>query len=415
MHWIKTLTAKFDLPLKFWIIALIAFINSVSFTIIIPVLYPYAQKFGLNDFQASLLISVYAIAQFFATPILGRLSDFFGRKPLLVISLVGTVVANLLASFTSIAVWLFVARILDGLTGGNTSITTAIVSDTTTPEQRAKAFGLLDAAFRLGFVTGPAISYFAQLLPPFPGVTPLGMSFFAGALLALIAVGLTVWLLSETLPQRQPLQLSWAIFGLGKILASARQPRLGRAFLLTFLSGFTFTIFAFAFQPFFLNSLNQTAQTLAIVFTFIGAVGVLTQVFVVEPLTQRFNLANILAAAIAGRAVVFFLMPMFPVLWVFVVLSGILGVTNSFPVPLLNAILSINSSDREQGEILGINASYLSISNALGPVVAGLLVSISYTTPFWVTGVLTIATAAFALRLKSVVNCRRGTNLLRKP
>lgn len=405
MQFIRTLKAKFNLPLKFWIVALIAFINSVSFTIIIPVLYPYAQKFGLNDFQASLLVSGYAVAQFFATPVLGRLSDVFGRKPLLVISLVGTVVANLLASFTSIASLLFVARILDGLTGGNTSIATAIISDTTTAEQRPKAFGLLDAAFRLGFVMGPAISYVAQQLPPVPGVTPLGMSFFAGAIFASIAVVLTVWLLGETLPQRQTLHLNWDLFRLGKILEAARRPRLGQAFLLTFLSGFTFTIFAFAFQPFFLNTLHQTPQMLAIVFTFIGVVGVVTQIFAVEPLTRRFNLADILAASIAGRAAVFFLIPLVPVLWVFVGLVGVLGITNSFPLPLLNAILSINSGDREQGEILGINASFLSISNALGPAVAGLLVSLSYSTPFWVSGVLTLLTAAFALRLKSIVNC----------
>lgn len=406
MNLIKRFKAQFDLPLKFWLIALIAFINSVSFTIIIPVLYPYAQKFGLNDFQASLLTSGYAIAQFLATPILGRLSDNFGRKPLLIISLVGTVIANLIASFAPVALLLFVARILDGLTGGNTSIATAIISDTTTPSDRAKAFGLFDAAFRLGFVTGPAISYAAQILPPFPGVTRLGMSFLAGAIMALIAVGLTIWLLDETLPQRQPFQLSWSIFGFSKILQSVKRPRLSRAFLLTFLTGFTFTIFAFAFQPFFLHTLKQTPQTLAIVFTFIGVVGVLTQLFAVAPLTKRFNLANILAVAIAGRAAVFFLIPLFPVLSVFVVLAGLLGVTNSFPIPLISTILSTNSSKSEQGEVLGINASYLSISNALGPAVAGLLVSLSYTAPFWVAGVLTLLTAAFALRLKSVVNCQ---------
>lgn len=115
MQPIKALKAKFNLPLQFWIIALIAFINSVSFTIIIPILYPYAREFGLSDFQASLLTTVYAISQFLATPVLGRFSDFMGRKPLLVISLLGTVVANLLASFTHEAWLLFAARILDGL------------------------------------------------------------------------------------------------------------------------------------------------------------------------------------------------------------------------------------------------------------------------------------------------------------
>jgi MFS family permease len=230
MRLIEALKAKFDLPLKFWIIALIAFINAVSFTIIIPILYPYAKEFGLSDFQASLLITSYAISQFIATPILGRFSDFMGRKPLLIISLLGTVVANLLASFTPFAWLLFAARILDGLTGGNTSIATAVISDTTAPDERPKAFGLFDAAFRMGFVTGPAISYLAQTLPTIPGVSSLGMSFFAGATIALVAVGLTWLLLPETLPQREELYLSWRMFGFSKILQSARHPKLGRAF-----------------------------------------------------------------------------------------------------------------------------------------------------------------------------------------
>lgn len=99
------------LPLQFWVVALVAFINAVSFTIIIPILYPYAKQFGLNDFQASLLTTSYAIFQFVGTPILGKLSDRLGRKPLLIVSLVGTVAANMVAAFAGVAWLLFAARI----------------------------------------------------------------------------------------------------------------------------------------------------------------------------------------------------------------------------------------------------------------------------------------------------------------
>lgn len=396
---------KFNLPLKFWIVALIAFINSVSFTIIIPILYPYAKEFGLSDFQASLLTTSYAVSQFIATPLLGRLSDFLGRKPLLIISLLGTVIANVLASFSPIASLLFCARILDGLTGGNTSIARAVISDTTVPSDRPKAFGLFDAAFRLGFVTGPAISYFAQTLPTLPGVSPLGMSFFAGALIACVATLLAWFLLPETLAEPEPFRFNWKMFGFLQISQSITRPRLGRIFWLTFLSGFTFTIFTFAFQPFFLNVMQQDARTLAIVFTLIGVVGVLTQVFLVAPISQMFNLANVLAGSIAGRALVFLLIPLFPTLPVFIGLAALLGVTNSFPMPLISTILSTNSSPKEQGEIQGINASFLSISNAVGPATAGVLVSFGYGIPFWITGILTLITAWFALSLKSLVDC----------
>lgn len=396
---------KSSLPLTFWIVALIAFINSVSFTIIIPILYPYAKEFGLTDFQASLLTTSYALSQFVATPILGRLSDSLGRKPLLIISLVGTIAANLMASFTSVALILFAARILDGLTGGNTSIARAVISDTTTAGDRPRAFGLFDAAFRMGFVTGPAISYFAQTLPTFPGVTPLGMSFFAGAAIALIATLMTIFLLPETLTEREPFRLSWQLFGFAKILKSAQRPHLARVFWLTFFSGVTFTIFTFAFQPFFLNVLEQDAQTLAIIFTLIGVVGVLTQIFLVAPLAQRMNLANLLAWAIAGRALVFLLIPTFPVTAVFIGLTMLLGVSNSFPMPILSTLISNNSDAKEQGEVMGINTSFLSMSNAIGPAIAGLLVSFNYSIPFWITGILTLATAGFALSLKSSLNC----------
>ncbi len=404
----KHLPDQFNLPLKFWIVALIAFINSVSFTIIIPILYPYAKEFGLSDFQASLLTTAYAVSQFIATPILGRLSDFLGRKPLLLISLIGTVLANLLASWAAVAWLLFAARILDGLTGGNTSIAGAVISDTTAPQDRPKAFGLFDACFRMGFIAGPAISYFAQTLPTLPGVSSLGMSFIAGAVLATFAVALTFFLLPETLPKKEgKFKLTWAMFGLGKILSSVQQPRIGKVYVLTFLSGFTFTVFTFAFQPFFLNVLKQKPQTLAILFALIGIIGIFTQLFAVAPLSKKFNLADIIFSAIAARALVFALMPLFPTLSGFIILLCILGVTNSFPMPLITAILSTNSSDREQGEVMGINSSYLSISNAVGPAVAGLLVSISYSTPFFVAGILAMLTAFFALRLKSLLDCSR--------
>jgi MFS family permease len=393
------------LPLTFWITALIAFINAVSFTILIPILYPYAKQFALTDFQASLLTTSYAVSQFFATPVLGRLSDVMGRKPLLILSLLGTVIANTIASLAPVAWLLFAARIFDGLTGGNSSIATAVISDITPPQERARAFGWYDAAFRSGFIMGPAISYVMQLVPPIPGVSRLGMSFMASAMMAFIALLLTLFWLPETLPQRQTLRLNWQIFGLGKIIQSLGRPRLGRAFWLTFLSGFTFTIFAFAFQPFFIKVLKQDAKNLAILFTFIGVVGVLTQIFVVGRLTKRFNLANLLAGSIGIRAGVFMLIPLVPSVPGFLALAATLGMANSFPMPLINSILSLNSDETEQGEVLGINSSFLSISNALGPAFAGILVSISYQTPFWVAGVLTFLTAWFALSLKSVVTC----------
>ena len=405
---LKNFREQFNLPLQFWIVTLIAFINSVSFTIIIPLLYPYAKQFGLNDFQASLLSTAYALPQFIGTPILGRLSDRLGRKPLLVISLLGTVLSGIVAAITPMAWLLYVARIFDGLTGGNTSIARAVVSDITTVDQRAKAFGIFGSVFRLGFVAGPALSYVAQQLPTIRGVTSLGMSFIVGAAIALFATILTIFFLPETLPasEKQQFQLSWRDFGFIKVFQSLTRPKLGKLFVLTFLSGSTFTIFTFAFQPFVLEVLNQDAKTLAITFAVVGMLGFISQVVVLEPLRKKFNLIDILFLALLTRGITFLLIPTFPYLTAFFIIIAVFGFVNSFPMPLIDSILSLNSTEREQGEILGINASYLSISNAIGPPISGMLVSLGYKTPFWITGVLTILTACFAFTLKSDFKCQ---------
>ena len=399
---------KFDLPPLFWLIALIALINSISFTIIIPLLYPYAKQFGLSDFQASLLTTAFALSQFFGTPILGKLSDRLGRKYILVFSLAGTVVANLLASIAGAAWLLYAARILDGLTGGNNSVASAVISDLTTPQQRPKAFGIFGATFRLGFVIGPVLSYVAQQLPTLPGISALGMSFLVSAAIAAFASLLTLFFLPETTSRQGEFKLSWNDFAFGKIAKSATRPKLGKLFILTFLSGSTFTIFTFAFQPFFLNVLNQDAKGLAIVFALVGILGFISQVFALDPLSKKFNLINIIGVSLALRGITFLLMPTFPTYGAFIAIMFIFGIVNSFPMPLIDTVLSLNSDTKEQGEVLGINSSYLSISNAIGPVISGLLVSLNYTTPLWITGFLTILVAGFAFNLKSRFRCNKA-------
>ncbi|VEP16887.1 Major facilitator superfamily MFS_1 [Hyella patelloides LEGE 07179] len=402
---------QYKLPRQFWIIATIAFVNSISFTIIIPLLYPYAKQFALSDLQASLLTTAYALAQFLGTPVLGKLSDRMGRKPILIVSLLGTVLANILASVSNTALLLYLARIFDGLTGANNSVASAVISDITTPEQRPQAFGIFAAIFRLGFVVGPALSYVAQQLPTLPGISPLGMSFVVAAVIACFAVMLTLFFLPETLPQSTPksFKLSWQDFTFSKIAKSATKPKLGKLFILTFLSGASFTIFTFAFQPFFLNVLDRNPKELAIAFSLVGMLGFISQVFALEPLRNKFNLIDILAMALFIRGVTFFLMPTFPTITAFAIILAIFSLVNAFPMPLIESILSLNTKQQEQGEILGINASYLSIANAFGPFISGLLVSFGYKMPLWLTGCLTMAIAWYALGVKSEFKCYKQT------
>ena len=142
------------------IVGLIAVVNMLGYGIIIPILYAYSKKYGLSDFQNGLLFASFSICQFISTPIIGRLSDKYGRRPMLLFSITGTAFSFFMMAFAPSAIFLFAARMLDGITAGNIPVAFAVISDSTKPEGRAKAFGMIGAAFSFGFIFGPAISAF---------------------------------------------------------------------------------------------------------------------------------------------------------------------------------------------------------------------------------------------------------------
>jgi len=379
---------------NFWIIALISLINSLSLTILIPVIYLYGRQFGLNDFQTSLLFSMYSIAQFFATPVIGKLSDRFGRKPLLVISLLGTVVANLLAGTATTAGVLFFARFLDGITGGNASVAQAVISDVTTSENRARGFGINAAAFGLGFVLGPVISLLAQQIS-------LGTSFLVSGAIAFVAFLITIVFLPETIHARASKAGNIFDLGLGNFVKGLAFPRVGILLIINFFIGTTFTIFTYAFQPYFIQVLKQNSQTLTLMFLMFGVLGVVMQTWGVSLLTQKFNLVHILFLGLAIRSLSFVLMPIWANVIYFVIVAIIYSLFNSLVQPMINALISLNTSPEEQGTALGLNASYLSVSNAFGPVIAGTLIHqsnpASYAYPLYLAGVLTFLVLGLAI------------------
>ncbi|AFY46911.1 arabinose efflux permease family protein [Nostoc sp. PCC 7524] len=378
----------------FWIIALVAFINSLSFTILIPIIYLYGKQFGLSDFQTSLLFSTYAIAQFFATPIIGKLSDRFGRKPLLIISLAGTVIANILAGTATMAVALFFARFLDGITGGNNAVAQAMISDVTDSEQRAQGFGIYGAAMGLGFVLGPATSLAAQQIS-------LGTAFLVSGGIALIALVITMFVLPETIKNKENQSDKIFDLGLDNLIKGLTIPKIGILLIINFFIGTTFTIFTYAFQPYFLNVLGQNSQTLTLMFLVFGVLGVIMQTWGIKILSQRFSEVKILLLSLFIRSLSFMLMPVWSILGYFVIVSIIFSLFNSLVQPMINTLISLNAKPEEQGTALGLNSSYLSVSNGVGPVIAGMLVSqtnpITYSYPLYLAGILTFFVLLFAI------------------
>jgi predicted MFS family arabinose efflux permease len=379
---------------NFWIIALIAFINSLSFTILIPIIYLYGKHFGLSDFQTSFLFSIYSIAQFVATPIIGKLADRFGRKPLLIISLAGSVLANFIAGTANTALVFFLARFLDGITGGNNSVAQAVISDVTSRENRAKGFGIFGAASGLGFILGPAISFLAQHIS-------LGASFLASGVIALLALLITIFFLPETIKSKAEQAHNIFDLGLGNLIKGLTIPRVGILLIINFFIGTTFTIFTYAFQPYFINVLGQNGQSLTLLFIMFGVLGLFMQTWGFQILNRKLNLNYILFFALLIRSMSFILMPIWPSVLYFIGVCTLFSIFNSLVQPIINTLISLNARPEEQGTAMGINSSYLSISNAFGPVIAGMLIHQSnpttYGHPLYLAGGLTFLVLLLAV------------------
>lgn len=380
---------------SFWIIATINFVNSLSFTILIPTIYQYGREFQLSDIETSLLFAIFSIAQFFATPIIGKLSDRFGRRPLLIISLAGTVIGNLLAGTAPNAGVLFFARFLDGVTGGNISVAQAVISDVTTPANRAKGFGIFGASLGLGFVIGPVLSLVAQR-------RSLGTAFLVASAVAAIALILTILFLPETLEQKVENNDNIFDLGLRDLIMGLTLPKLGILFTINLCVGTTFTLFTFAFQPYYLKVLNQDMESLTWLFFAIGIVGVIVQIQGVKILTRYMSLVKILFLGLFFRSLSFLLMPVIPDIYFFLLVSILFALFNSLVQPMISTLISLNTSPEEQGKMSGLNASYLSAANGIGPVIAGLMVDqknpATYGYPLYLAGIFTFVVLFFAVR-----------------
>jgi multidrug resistance protein len=378
-----------------WILVFVCVINSMGFGIIVPVLYPYGKQFGLTGETLGVLIASFSIAQFFATPVLGSLSDKWGRKPLLVISLAGTCISFLLFAEARSILMLFAARILDGLTGGNISVAQAMISDTSTPQNRAKKFGILGSAFGFGFVIGPAIG---GLLNQIGKQAP----FFFAAGIALVGTLCALFLLKETNPSDKASRLNnQSNFKFKTLLTTLKRAAVGTAiftgFLLT-MAQFTMIV---GFQTFSVDILKITPTQIGIFYAGFGICGIVMQLLVpvFTKLIPKRSVILLLSTILCFAAM--FLAGFTSVFVPFALCICVYGLFNGLRNPMLNAIIADNISQSEQGKILGINQSYASIGQTLGPLTAGLVTVISVHSIFFLSSFYILVAFLLTFRLKS--------------
>jgi multidrug resistance protein len=424
-----------------WILVFICVINSMGFGIIVPLLYDYGKKFGLNGQTIGILTASFSIAQFFATPLLGALSDKWGRKPLLAISLAGTCVSFLLFATAQSLIMLFAARILDGITGGNISVAQAMVSDSSTPEDRAKKFGVLSSAFGFGFVLGPALGGL---------LSKLGMQvpFYFAAGIALTGALCATFVLKETktnsetnnqskgadegsTPEHHNQEIGHKSsevlsqnthvsnssgdakgsskskvdkkhhFNFVSLITALKRPVIGTAVFVGFLLTMAQFIMIIGFQTFSVDELKIKPTQIGLLYAGFGITGIVMQLAV--PLISKHisskSIILVLSTLVCLVAMFFtgFTKTMIP----FAACIFVYGLFNGLRNPMLNAIIADRNSDDEQGEILGVNQSYASVGQTLGPIAAGLITAISIHAVFFLSAFFILMGFLLTFRLKA--------------
>lgn len=352
-----------------FIIALIAVVNALGYGIVIPILYSYSKHFGLSDFQNGLLFSLFSICAFISTPFIGRMSDKYGRRPLLIISIIGTVISFFMQAFAPSALFLFIARALDGLTAGNISVAQAVIADTTKPEERAKGFGIIGASFGFGFVFGPAISAVTV------GYSP-ALPFIIAGIISMIAVVATFLFLPETNKHLEQVEHK-KLFDFSKLWHALFYPNVGATLLITLFYFIAFSCsLMYGFQPFAVHILHLSDSAISLLFVLFGILGLITQSLLVQKTAKYLGIKNAFTTSLLAVAFAFLLMFFSRSLALFVLASILLGVANAIVQPLTQAILSQETDAKSQGTIMGINASYMSIGQIFGPIIGGMIATL---------------------------------------
>jgi MFS transporter, DHA1 family, tetracycline resistance protein len=381
-------------------------IDLIGFGIVIPVLpfYVESPKFNATPFTLGLLFASYSVMQLLFTPVLGRLSDRHGRRPVLFFSLIGTGVGFVMMGLADSLWMLFAGRVLDGITGGNISTAQAYVADVTTPENRAKGMGLVGAAFGLGFIIGP---FLGGELSRFGIEVP----FLFAAALSFANATLLYFVLPETVKKGETPQADRSWRGLARRLG---EPHLGLVVGVYFLFVVAFSIMTTTFALYTMHAFGYDARANGRLFAFIGLLGVILQGGLIGRLAQRFGE---LPFVIIGAAL--FVVGLFALPFVSPASGGLAGLLlvlaafangNAMTTPTLTSLASKSVGPEEQGEVLGVTQAGASLARIVGPLVGTYLIEgagrevtdRSVFVTFWAAGAITLAALVLSFFLARV-------------
>jgi DHA1 family tetracycline resistance protein-like MFS transporter len=413
-------------------IFIIVLIDLLGLTVIIPLMPLYATSFGADPLLIGVLGAAYPIMQFIGAPFLGRLSDRFGRKPILIVSQLGTFVGFLMLGLANSLWLLFLARIVDGISGANISTAQAAITDSTNEKTRTQGLGLLGAAFGLGFIIGPVIAFLSLAATGNDYRVPA----FVAASFSAISILLTTFWFHETLPEEKRGESNGSpAFSFAAMYKALRNPAVGILLALIFAQQIAFGGFEQLLSLFTLNRLGLNASGNAVIFVFVGVIVVAVQGGFIGPWSRKLGDRRLIYLGLASLAVGLTLVavtPQRPVPWYSkAALTQELAASGDFRThenpttrnlqislpddnhngwqglgwillamvpasigggvlqPSINSLITKRVKKDEVGGILGISASFLSGANAVAPLLGGAIFqALGATWPFLFGGLL---------------------------
>lgn len=363
-------------------------IDLIGFGIVIPLMPLYAENFGASPTQIGLLTASFAFMQLLFAPVWGRLSDRVGRRPVILASLVGTAVASLTFGLAG-ALWLlFLARVLDGISGASYAAAQAYVADVTTPEERAHGMGLIGAAFGLGFVVGPALgALFAAVDARLP--------FFVAASLAAANFALAWRRLPES---RKPDGAPSTYSRIALLRSALARRRLAPLVWLSFVGTFGFVGMEATFALLGERRFDFGLVEIGLVFTFIGVVAAAVQGGLVRPVVRRFGEWPTLRAGLVMTAAALALLAVVEDLWALFPVLVLLALGSGLVFPTVTSLVSKRAPEGDQGGVLGLMASTGGLARVTSPVIATVLFEhVGVATPYVLGAALFGLCALYAL------------------
>jgi DHA1 family tetracycline resistance protein-like MFS transporter len=377
------------------VIVLIVLVDLLGFSVVMPLLAPFAERYGFREWQIGLLFSAYPLCQLVAGPILGRLSDRYGRRPLLIFSQAGTAISFLILGLSRDFSVLLLARMLDGASGGNILVAQAYVADVTVPEHRARGMGLIGMAFGLGFVLGPLLGGLLLSLPVAEDWR-LRLPFLVAAGFSTLAWVLVLTRLPESLPPGSAVREAARVVSWRGIGDTVTIPGVGLLVLVGFLAVLGFAAFEGTFALYLLRRFGWDARSAAFAFAGLGLWSAVVQGGLIRRLVPRFGELRLIGAGLVLVALGFAGLATVANVPKLAGSMMLLGLGQGLLSPSVSGLLSRITPETEQGAVFGTLASAQTLARMISYSASNLLLGrISTAAPYW--GALGVDVLALAV------------------